>query len=207
MPLDGLCRRILAPLALLMVVGLAPGGHRAEAAPVTYYATLSGAQVVPPVLTSASGFVQIVFESNTKRMDYSIILFGASAQDIAGAELREGAFGTNGSLTQKLAGAGWTQTTGALGLTDSQIATLNAGGFYVEVRSVSKGGPLVRGQILPPAVAGAQPVPPIPTPFPNPAPAAASSLAQGQAPAQAAVVAPRGLITPPSTGDAGLKRR
>ena len=205
MPLYRLCRRLLAPLALLMLVGLAAGGSRGAAAPVTYYATLSGAQIVPPVLTSASGFVQIIFESNTKRIDYSIVLFGTSAQDIAGAELREGAFGTTGTLTQKLAGAGWTQITGALGLTDSQIATLNSGGFYVEVRSVSKGGPLIRGQILPPAAAGAQPTPLIPTPFPSPAPPSVSSSSQAQA--QAAVVAPRGLITPPSTGDAGLKRR
>jgi hypothetical protein len=201
-------RRALSRLGLVIAAviaaALVPGGSfsPAAAAPITYSATLSGAQVVPPVQTAASGLFRLVIESQTGQAEFEIVLFGITAQDVETAELRQGAAGANGVLVQKLTPGNWTQINGSIGLGPSQVAALNAGLMYVEVRSVSRGA-LIRGQLLPPGASGLSALPtstPVPTAVPTvapPPPGAASQPAQPLAGLQ---------IVPPSTGSAGLRR-
>jgi hypothetical protein len=172
----------------------------ADAAPLTYIVTLSGGLVVPPPasLSAAGGFAQLVHESETDEVRFALFLFGVVAADVAGAELREGNPGTSGPLVATLAGAGWTQTSGRLTLTAAQASSLAAGRLYVEIRTVSQGGPALRGQLLLGAP-GTQPPPPIPTVVP--AAQAVQSQAQAQAPA-GATSPPR--ILPPATGNGGI---
>jgi hypothetical protein len=200
-----MCRALSRPglvVAAVIAAALVPGGSFSPvaAAPVTYSATLSGAQVVPPVQTAATGLFRLVIESTTGQAEFEIILFGIAAADVETAELRQGAPGGNGVLVQKLTPGNWTQINGSIGLSPSQVAALNAGLMYVEVRSLSR-GPLVRGQLIPPggAAAAVPSATPIPTPLPTVAP-----LPQAAAPQPQSAT---GLqIVPPSTGDAGLRR-
>ncbi len=139
-----------------------------------------------------------MLETDTNQLRFTIVLLGASANDVAAAELRRAGLGANGPLVAQLAAGGWTTATGALTLTSDQVADLYAGRLYVEVRSLSQGKAVSRGQVLPPALPGDQPLPLLPTVAP---------AANAVAPAQAQPVSPaaRGGITPPATGDGGLR--
>ena len=167
----------------------------ATAAPFTFFTTISGAQVVPPLTNSAAGFAQLVLETESNQVQFALVLFGVPASEVGGADLKQGLLGTNGTVMVPLTSTGgWTQTSGKLNLSASQAALLWTGTLYVEVRSTA-GVAIARGQVLPPGAPGAQPVPLIPTVAPTaqpPAPAAAAGLSS---------------ITPPSTGDAGLRGR
>jgi hypothetical protein len=189
------------PLLILVLAGviLAPPAPRARAAPVTFLVTLSGAQVVPPVATGVSGFAQLQYDDAAGTLRFDITLIGAAPASIASAELRQGGFGASGPVALTLTGGGWTKTSGVVGLPAALAPVLFGGGLYVQVNGPS--GPLLRGQVLGPAVPG--PVPTVALPL---APSAPTTAPSGAAPAAAQDMAGGpGAIRPPATGDAGLR--
>jgi hypothetical protein len=109
--------------------------------------TLSGANEVPPVKTSASGEGTIKVGSD-KSVSGSVTTTGVAA---TAAHIHQGAAGKNGPvivpLTKTSANV-WSVSAGAK-FTDAQYDTYKAGGLYVNVHSAVHKGGEIRGQLQP----------------------------------------------------------
>jgi len=110
--------------------------------------TLSGAEEVPPVKTSASGSGTIKVKDD-KSVSGSVTTTGVVA---TAAHIHTGAAGRNGPviipLTKSSDGNTWTVPLGAK-LTDAQYNEYKAGNLYVNVHSAANKGGEVRGQLKP----------------------------------------------------------
>ncbi|MEM6645236.1 MAG: CHRD domain-containing protein [Bacteroidota bacterium] len=130
--------------------------------PVLYSANLSGVNEVPnPVLTMASGTVDLAFSPDTKRL----VVTGSFADLMGtftgapGAHLHVGETGTNGpveivlvpTLNADADGGTFEAANNTFTLTDAQIAILEAKGMYVNVHSTFSPPGEIRGQVLPAA--------------------------------------------------------
>ncbi|HVB47580.1 MAG TPA: CHRD domain-containing protein [Burkholderiales bacterium] len=111
------------------------------------HVTLSGAQEVPPVVTSASGSATI-----TVAADHAVS-GGVTTSGIRGiaAHIHQGAPGKNGPVIIPLTMTSentWKVPAGAM-LSDAQYAAYRAGNLYVNVHSEAHRGGEIRGQVKP----------------------------------------------------------
>jgi hypothetical protein len=110
--------------------------------------TLSGAEEVPPVTTSASGSGTITVKDD-KSVSGSVTTTGVAG---TAAHIHMGAKGRNGPvivpLTKSSDGNTWTVPEGRT-LTDAQYEAYKAGNLYVNVHSAANKGGEVRGQLKP----------------------------------------------------------
>ena len=110
--------------------------------------TLSGAEEVPPVTTSASGSGTITVKDD-KSVSGSVKTSGVAA---TAAHIHMGAAGRNGPvivpLTKGSDGSTWSVRAGAK-LTDAQYDAYKAGNLYVNVHSAAHKGGEIRGQLKP----------------------------------------------------------
>jgi hypothetical protein len=108
-------------------------------------ATLSGAQEVAPVETSASGTAKFVLKAD-RALSGSVKTKGV---DGTAAHIHEGGPGVNGAVLitlQKKNDHEWTVPVGAK-LTADQETALKAGTLYVNVHSEANKGGEIRGQL------------------------------------------------------------
>jgi hypothetical protein len=146
---------------------------RSKVTPVTLNLRLTGAEENPPVTSPVSASARLDL-SEDKELSWSLTVSGASPDVITGAHIHRGARGVNAPILYPFADGGFTQLSGRVTLTDTDMADLRAGNFYVNVHSKAFPGGAARAQIVLPVSA---------------------------APAAAAPAIP---ISPPSTGDGGL---
>ena len=110
--------------------------------------TLSGAEQVPPVTTSASGSGTITVKDD-KSVSGSVKTSGVTG---TAAHIHMGAAGRTGpvivTLTKGSDGSTWSVPDGAK-LTDAQYDAYKAGNLYVNVHSAANKGGEVRGQLKP----------------------------------------------------------
>lgn len=110
--------------------------------------TLSGAEQVPPVTTSASGSGTITVKED-KSVSGSVTTSGIAA---TAAHIHMAAPGRNGPiiirLTKGADGSTWSVSDGAK-LTDAQYEAYKAGNLYVNVHSAAYKGGEIRGQLKP----------------------------------------------------------
>ncbi len=109
--------------------------------------TLSGAQEVPPVTTSASGSGSFTIGAD-KSVSGSVTTSGVAG---VAAHIHEAAAGQNGPVIVPLAKKGdntWTTAAGAK-LTDAQYQSFKAGNLYVNVHSAANKGGEIRAQLKP----------------------------------------------------------
>ena len=109
--------------------------------------TLSGANEVPSVVTSASGSGKIMVGED-KSVSGSVTTTGI---DATAAHIHTGASGINGPVTvglTKTADNVWSVPAGAK-FTDEQYKTYKTGGMYINVHSAANKGGEIRGQLLP----------------------------------------------------------
>ena len=106
--------------------------------------SLSGANEVPPVTTSASGGGTIMIG------DEGSVAGGVSTTGVAGtaAHIHEGAAGKNGPVIVPLVKEGDTYKVPAgAKLTEAQMASFKAGNLYINVHSAANPGGEIRGQL------------------------------------------------------------
>jgi len=129
----------------------APNGEiRGQLAQQVRFAALTGASEVPPVTTTASGTGVLAFSPTTGQISGFVKTSGITGTV---AHIHEAAAGVSGGvivpLTQTPAGSGvWVVAAGQT-LTQSQIASFNAGNLYFNVHSAANPSGEIRGQILP----------------------------------------------------------
>lgn len=126
-----------------------PGGEiRGQIGREVFAAQMSAAQEVPPNASTANGNGLLSFDPTTKKFTARVTLTGLAA---TAAHIHTGTIGINGAilfgLTQTAPASGvWVSAPDAV-LTDVQLATLKAGGFYFNAHSVAFPDGEVRGQI------------------------------------------------------------
>lgn len=133
---------ILAFALIVLTIGSATA--RAE----TFYAYLTGAQEVPAVATSATGYARIVLNESAGTVTWTVVYNGLSSAQNAG-HIHTGAIGVGGPVTIGFAVGGGTSgtITGSSAITAPQIATLRSHGMYVNVHTVNFPAGEIRGQL------------------------------------------------------------
>lgn len=109
--------------------------------------TLTGAQEVPPVTTSATGKGTVTI-GDDKSVSGSVTTTGVTG---TAAHIHEAAAGKNGPVIVPMTKSGdnaWTFAPGAK-LTDAQMESLKAGNLYINVHSDANKGGEIRGQLKP----------------------------------------------------------
>ena len=126
-----------------------PSGEiRGQIGREVYAAQLSGSQEVSKNASTAKGVGTVSLDPITKRAAMRLTLTGMTATM---AHIHTGDIGVNGpvtfTLTETTAGSGiWLSAADAV-MTDAQIATLLAGGFYFNAHSAAIPSGEIRGQV------------------------------------------------------------
>lgn len=134
-----------------LVAGLAISTALIAASPamaemVKMSATLDGAQEVPPVESDATGTADITFDTESKKLDWTLEYSGLTG-DATGAHFHgPAAEGENADVAVPMedpkSGA-----TGSATLTDEQASDLMDGRYYVNVHTAAHPGGEIRGQV------------------------------------------------------------
>ncbi|MCU0867234.1 MAG: CHRD domain-containing protein [Planctomycetes bacterium] len=129
----------------LLVLGLLTSAAFAQ----TYYsASLSGAQEVPPVVTTGRGWSVVRHDPATNDVRIFAYHENLSGAPFA-AHLHIGALGVNGPIAVPLAATSPNTFIGTGTLTPAQAASLVANGTYVNVHTAANPGGEIRGQVVP----------------------------------------------------------
>jgi hypothetical protein len=141
-------RRLIAAIAIVAtatMLGACTSMGPMGAMSNTQHLTLSGANEVPPVASSASGTATV-----TINPDRSVsVKVSATGMTATASHIHEGAAGSNGPVIVPFTKTGdnaFASSEGAK-LTESQYAAYKAGNLYVNVHSAAHPGGEVRAQI------------------------------------------------------------
>ncbi|MBU3538443.1 CHRD domain-containing protein [Polynucleobacter sp. UK-Gri1-W3] len=132
---------VFAKAAFLLGVGIASFGVSAQSMKVT----LTGAQEVPPVMTSASGVGSIMVAPDGA-VSGTITTMGMEGTM---AHIHEAPMGQNGPVIvpfSKTAENVWSAPVGAK-LTEAQIQSLKSGNLYLNVHSATNKSGEIRAQL------------------------------------------------------------
>ncbi len=139
-------RSTIFSAAIFLTLLLSVAG-RAE----TFFANLQGAQEVPPVATSATGYARVVVNPTTLAYSFTVVFTGlTSAQN--NAHIHAGATGGIGStaavaINFGVVGGTSGTITGSGTMTAQQLIDIRAHRAYVNVHSVNNGSGEIRGQL------------------------------------------------------------
>ena len=137
--------RSLCLLFTLWIVLVLPGAGRAE----TFYAYLSGAQEVPPVATTATGYARVFINESTGALTFTVVVNGLSSNQTASHIHAPGALGVIAGVAINFGAVGGTSGTisGTTTVTPTQLAQIRQHLGYVNVHSVNFSGGEIRGQL------------------------------------------------------------
>jgi len=123
----------------------------AQAATVTYKATLSAAAEVPPTKSQGKGNAAVNVDAASKQISWRVEFAGLTGAAMAAHIHCGAAAGANAGVSVPLGKApDWASPlTGSATMTDAQLADLQAGKCYVNVHTAANKGGEVRGQLAP----------------------------------------------------------
>lgn len=133
----------------LFAVGMSFGAQAADAT-VKYTANLTSAEEVPPNASTGKGKAELVLNSATKELTWTVTWEGLTGDAVAAHVHGPADKGANAGVAVQLGVQGTppkSPLTGKATLTDAQIADLNAGKMYVNVHTAMNKGGEVRGQV------------------------------------------------------------
>ena len=138
----------LSPLFSAIAVSAAlVSASPAFAEMVKMTATLDGAQQVPPVDTPGKGTAEITFDTETKKLDWTVEYSGLPEAPAAGHFHGPAAKGENADVAVPFEGALTSPIKGSATLTDAQAADLLAGKYYINIHTPAHKGGEIRGQV------------------------------------------------------------
>ena len=115
---------------------------------VCFQINMQGTDVVPPVATSAWGFVRFYNFNDTKTAaDYTVDVKGLSGTLISGADINRAPMGSNGPVIHHLADGGFIVTSGHMTFTPSDLNDIAAGNWYVNLTTTENPDGELRGQV------------------------------------------------------------
>ena len=140
-------RRLIAAMAMVAAAAVFGATSMAQMGGManTQQLTLTGANEVPPVTTSASGTAAVTINPD-RTVTVKVTVTGMTA---TASHIHEGAAGANGPVIVPFTKTGdnaFASPDGAK-LTDSQYASYKAGNLYVNVHSAAHPGGEIRAQI------------------------------------------------------------
>ncbi|MEP6705590.1 MAG: CHRD domain-containing protein, partial [Acidobacteriota bacterium] len=115
----------------------------------TFYAYLTGAQEVPPVSTSATGYARVVVNESAGTLTFTVVFNNLSSAQTASHIHEPAAIGANAAVVINFGAVGGTSgtITGSASITPTQLAQIRQHLGYVNVHSVNFGGGEIRGQL------------------------------------------------------------
>ena len=140
-------RALVSALALVGALGLVAGCTTMQDAMYTQTVTLSGANEVPPVATSATGTATV-----TIRPDHTVsVKESVSGMTPTASHIHQGAAGANGPVIVPFVKTGDNSFASPENakLTEAQYEAFKAGNLYVNVHSAAHPGGEIRAQLKP----------------------------------------------------------
>lgn len=134
-------------LAGLAVTALLLSGTASLAEMVKMAATLDGAQQSPPVKTDGKGTAALTFDTDTRKLDWTIEYSGLSGPAAAGHFHGPADAGANAGVAVPFEGDLASPIKGSATLTDAQAADLMAGKYYINLHTAANKGGEIRGQV------------------------------------------------------------
>jgi hypothetical protein len=125
---------------------LAAGGV-ASAEQTKFKANLSGAEEVPPVETSATGTTDVTYDSDTKKLTWTLEYSGLSGDATAAHFHGPADPGENAGPVVPIPDIA-SGSTGEADLTEEQAADLIAGKWYANVHTAANPDGEIRGQVM-----------------------------------------------------------
>jgi len=144
-------RRHLIVAACL--TGIMTWAAPSQAAPQSFKVTLTGAQQVPPVQTSATATADLSYDPATRVVTWSVTYSGLSGPATMAHFHGPAAAGKNGPPVIWLTEKGKpveNPIKGEATLTPEQAQQFSAGEWYINVHTQANPGGEVRGQVVPP---------------------------------------------------------
>ncbi len=144
-------RRHLIVAACL--TGIMTWAAPSQAAPQSFKVTLTGAQQVPPVQTSATATADLSYDPATRVVTWSVTYSGLSGPATMAHFHGPAAAGKNGPPVIWLTEKGKpveSPIKGEATLTPEQAQQFSAGEWYINVHTQANPGGEVRGQVVPP---------------------------------------------------------
>ncbi len=144
-------RRHLIVAACL--TGIMTWAAPSQAAPQSFKVTLTGAQQVPPVQTSATATADLSYDPATRVVTWSVTYSGLSGPATMAHFHGPAAAGKNGPPVIWLTEKGKpveSPIKGEATLTPEQAQQFSAGEWYINVHTQVNPGGEVRGQVVPP---------------------------------------------------------
>lgn len=138
--------RALVAAAVMALAGcsvLQPTAHLAA-----FSTQMTGMNEVPPVATSASGWVDAMLDKNTLLLRWKLSYTGLSGPATGGHFHGPGAIGTNASIALSFKEPVKSPLEGRATLTPAQAADLLAGNWYANIHTQAHPGGEVRGQLI-----------------------------------------------------------
>ncbi len=145
---SGYLRRLVLATGLVAVLGACANMGMGMGSSVKLGGTLSGAQEVPPVTTSATGRVDATFDRKTRKLSYTVVHSGLSAAPTGAHFHGPAAMGQNAGVVVPFSSA-TSPIRGEATLTEAQAADLLAGRWYANVHTSTHPGGEIRGQLMP----------------------------------------------------------
>ena len=141
----------LPALFLFSIANLHSTAQPAQAATFAFQTDMYGFDNVPAVDTVAYGFVRFFFNDARTEADYNVDVKGFSTSTVLSADIHRGARGVNGPVVKHLADGGFIVTGGHMRLSAEERRELEAGLWYISLKTVDHPDGVLRGQIILPA--------------------------------------------------------
>ena len=146
----------LSKRAFMVVGGLALAGalSLAQAAPVAFEVSLTGAQQVPPAQTAGSGSANLTYDAGTRVVTWDISFSGLSSPATMAHFHGPAAAGKNAGVKVGISQKGAMDVTsplmGQATLSPDDAKILEAGDMYINVHSKDHPSGEIRGQVMVP---------------------------------------------------------
>jgi hypothetical protein len=140
--------RHLRPL-ILGIIALVMVSAGAQAATRVFKATLNGASEVPPTTSTATGSATVRLDTVNRTASWVVTYSGLSGPAMAGHIHGPAGPGKNAPVVVPLSGNLASPIRGSKTLTPAQVASLEAGDYYINIHTAAHPPGEIRGQLMP----------------------------------------------------------